>query len=238
MKYNYIMPPKEPTVEQVVRIYEPKSKVFAERQMDVFPVEIKRAFIFRRIIREKFEDVDSSDLPQHNRLGGIIGKNNSSRSSHFRNLADHTEDVYEKIVFLNRALDYDVYNADRTIAIVEYYRHILAEVSEGRMKVSASALATLKKHLEYYEDIVRVLRPSYFHKESSAESSAETSAESSAETEPAPKKSTHRIVPAKHASCMFPILYDTDVQKRVELNTWVLSNSTKFPEFIKNNPGH
>ena len=225
------MPPKEKAVQRVVRIYQVKSKVIANGQFVEFPVEIKKTHAFRRIIREKFEDAESGDLPQKARLGAVIETDNPSRSSHFASLADSTEDIYEKIVYMNRALDYDNYNADRYIAIVEYYGRILEDVAAKRVKMSASALATLKEHLEAYVQAIRELRPSYVSTvESSTESSVEIPAEPSLQKAVVKQATTD----TKRPTCVFPILYDTDVQKRVELNTWVLSNSSKFPEFIKN----
>ena len=245
MKYYYIMPPKDKVLQRVVRIYELKKKTVVAGRFIVFPVEVKKTHTFKRTYTKTFESPESGDLPVSNPMGGIIENDNPSRADYFHQRFQSTDNVYEKVVFLNRALDYDFYNADRYIALIEYYKRMREDVEQGRLKMTQRALEKLQEQYMMLVETAQKLRPQYrdvakseVHAEVHAKSEVHDKSEVHASLD---KSEVHAEVHAeaksevhKGQSCMFPILYDTDVQKRVELNTWVLSNSAKFPEFIQN----
>jgi len=110
------------------------------------------------------------------------------RSNYFLDMAAKADSVYKKIIFLNRAIDTDIYNPTRYQIVIDYYRTLI--------DLGSPLSDTLTNEIIKYTSIIE------------------------------------KIDEYSFLICSVPILYDTEANKRVELESWVLNNRRNFPSFI------
>lgn len=142
---------------------------------------------------EAFEPFDSptNDLPGEN---PILGENkiDLERSQFFLEGAREADTVYQKLVFYNRAIDYDSNNVELYNELIGYLETIneLPEASQYKKSINLM----IKKYKKVVDNI-------------------------EGRTEDSRK-------------CSIPIIFDIDVQKRVDMDKWIMTNRREFPKFI------
>ena len=167
-----------------IRLYKPLTEVLS---YPVYSLDITK---IKRYKPGQLCDPATNDLPT-DRLMMAQYKNDEQsveRSNYFTDMAKRADSVYEKIIYLNRAIDTDIINRERYINVIEYYRLLIAD--------NSPLTDDLEKEIVKYNTII------------------ETINEYSA------------------LICSVPVLFDTEADKRVELDSWVLNNRRDFPSFI------
>jgi len=168
-----------------IRLYKPLTE---EESFPIYYCDITKIKKYNR--PGVLMDSKTNDLPNGRLLMAQYENDAQSmdRSNYFNEKAKTADNVYEKIIFLNRAIDTDILNIERYMAVIEYYRELIA--------LNCSFLDDLEKEIVKFQNIIA------------------------------------KINEYRYLLCSVPILYDTDANKRVELDSWVLNNRRDFPLFI------
>ena len=171
-------------VRDEIRIYKPLTE---EETYPIYKVDLTK---LKRYKAGSVCDSKTNDLPNERLLIAQFNNDDQSieRSNYFMDKAQLAHTVYEKIIYLNRAIDTDILNKERYMTVIEYYRELIAN--------NSPFTDDLEKDILKYQNIIA------------------------------------RINEYTFLICSVPILYDTEANKRVELESWVLNNRRDFPSFI------
>lgn len=174
-------------VRKEIRLYKPRTET---ESYPVYSLDITK---LKRYKPGMLSDPKEYDLPEARLLLSEYKNDEQSleRSDYFTDKAEKADSVYDKIIYLNRAIDTDILNKERYMAVIKYYRELIA--------LDSPLIEELEKEIIRYNTIIEKLN--------------EYSA----------------------LVCSIPILFDTEANKRVDLESWVLNNRRDFPQFINDN---
>jgi len=167
-----------------IRLYKPLTE---EETYPIYYCDISK---LKRYKAGSLCDSKTNDLPNERLLMAEYKNDdqNMERSNYFDGKATVADNVYQKIIFLNRAIDTDILNKDRYLRVIEYYRELIS--------LNSPLTEDLEKEIVKYQNIISKINEYSF------------------------------------LLCSVPILYDTEANKRVEIESWVLNNRRDFPLFI------
>ena len=182
-----------------IRIYKPKKD-------DIFPIEIAfpEDFSSKKGKEGKYFNKMETDLtlklPVSNPIKAIYTEDHNL-STQYYDLFKSSSDIYSKIVYINRAIDYDLLSITKYENAIQYYES-LVNASGDTLKEEQAYYTTFK--LEITEQISWI------------------------------KLLIDNIKDYNQRQCQVPILFDMEVKKRIETNSWALDNRRNFLEFVTN----
>ena len=113
-------------------------RVYKPNQDDLFPIEIAypRDFMATKIRPAKFnkENLESKNLKFPNlKFIKAIYEENHDLSNEYYQLFNESKDIYSKIIYINRAIDYDLLSINKYENAIQYYQ-ALANASDVNQK--------------------------------------------------------------------------------------------------------
>jgi hypothetical protein len=105
-----------------IRLYKPLTE---EETYPIYNCDISKV---KRYKPGMLCDSKTHDLPDQRLLMAEYQNDDQSmeRSDYFDGKATVADNVYQKIIYLNRAIDTDILNTERYMRVIEYYRELIS----------------------------------------------------------------------------------------------------------------
>jgi len=185
-------------IEDIIRDISVRIRIYKPKTDDSFPIEIAfpNDFISKKGKDGKYYNKTETDLtlrlPVAKPIKAIYSEDHIL-SDQYLQLFRESNDIYSKIVYINRAIDHNLLSISKYQNTIQYYESL--QNAEN---------VYYNKYISEINDQIGWL-----------------------------KMIIDTIIDYNQRQCQVPILYDMEVKKRIETNSWALDNRRNFIEFVK-----